>query len=76
MVCKVHTKYPKILMMFYLEVIMNHFEDKLFRCLKREKKLTVNKYLRSGLNKSGDPLIQKCTSHKCRKYKERNLNDC
>jgi hypothetical protein len=55
---------------------MNHFEDKLFRCLKREKKLTVNKYLRSGLNKSGDPLIQKCTSHKCRKYKERNLNDC
>jgi len=54
---------------------MEHFEDKLVRCLKREKKLTVNKNLRQGLNKSGHPLNSKCTNYKCRKYKDRHLNE-
>lgn len=52
-----------------------NIEDKIIRCLRREKKLTVNKFLRSGLNKHGDPITHKCTSHKCRKYKERNNYD-
>lgn len=54
---------------------MDHFEDKHLRCLKREKKLSVNKNLRMGLNKSGNPLSTKCTNYKCRKYRERYLNE-
>jgi|LauGreDrversion4_2_1035121.scaffolds.fasta_scaffold104630_7 uncharacterized CHY-type Zn-finger protein len=54
---------------------MDHFEDKLMRCLKREKKLTINKYLRYGLNKSGYPLNPKCTNHKCKKHKDRQINE-
>ena len=47
------------------------FENKLYRCFKREQKLTVNKNLRAGLNKSGYPLPDKCSNFKCRKYREK-----
>jgi len=54
---------------------MEYFIDKIFRSLKREKKLCVNKNLRMGLNKSGYPLPIKCNNYRCKKYKDRYLND-